>query len=537
MTSSNSEIGLIQDAPVQDAPVQDAPVQDAPVQDAPVSIRPKPLKNALNLFRQFDESQVRYCHFKSNEHLLDGLAGRTDLDVLIDHRHARAAHGALACCGFKRFATKFGVAYPAIEDYMGFDDATGRLIHVQLHYSLVLGEKHLKGYQLRFDNEILDTRVADDVTNHYISDPNYEMLLLLVRFALKVRFRDRVLELFGRSYFRGRALGEFRWLKGRTDPERLRILTETEFGEKAGAMVDGLTVAPPSIRKLGKFRSSAADTLSRDRTCGPIEARPLRMAREFFWVLGGLNKRYFHLPMAFRLTNPTGGRIIAVLGADGSGKSTITKKIHTWLTWTLDVYPVYLGSGDGRCSLIRWPMRLAFRVLGPFLRRHYPAPPRDDTGDGTGSRYRRVSPARALWALVLALEKQSKMRAVVKARNRGMIVVCDRFPQIQVRDFDGPMLVSWRESSSLVLRRLGQWESKIYRQLVDIAPDLVIKLEVPPEVAVIRAPDMSLEESRWRMAAVRQIKYGRGSQTLVIDGTRPLDEVLLGVKKAIWEQL
>jgi len=139
--------------------------------------------------------------------------------------------------------------------------------------------------------------------------------------------------------------------------------------------------------------------------------------------------------------------------------------------------------------------------------------------------------------LVLALEKQSKMRAVVKARNRGMIVVCDRFPQIQVRDFDGPMLVSWRESSSLVLRRLGQWESKIYRQLVDIAPDLVIKLEVPPEVAVIRAPDMSLEESRWRMAAVRQIKYGRGSQTLVIDGARPLDEVLLDVKKAIWAQL
>ncbi len=86
MTSSNSEIGLI----------QDAPVQDAPVQDAPVSIRPKPLKNALNLFRQFDESQVRYSHFKSNEHLLDGLAGRTDLDLLIDDRHSRAAHGSLA---------------------------------------------------------------------------------------------------------------------------------------------------------------------------------------------------------------------------------------------------------------------------------------------------------------------------------------------------------------------------------------------------------------------------------------------------------
>ncbi len=507
------------------------------IQDEPIPIRPEPLKKSLDLFRQFDESKVRYCHFKSNEHLLDGLAGLTDLDLLIDHRHARAAHFALARCGFKRFTTKFGAAYPAIEDYMGFDHDTGRLIHVQLHYSLVLGEKHLKGYRLRFSNEILDTRVVDGVTNVFISDPNYEMLLLLVRFAIKIRLRDRVLELLGKSYFRGQALGEFQWLKGRIDSEKLRIITKKEFGEKAGAMVDGLTVAPPTISELRKFRSSAADTLSRDRTYGPIQARPLRIARECFWVMGGLNKRYFHLPMPFRLTNPTGGRIIAVLGPDGSGKSTLTKKIHTWLTWTLDVYPVYFGSGDGTCSLLRWPMRLAFRALGPFLRRYYPTPPRDDASDGAGKRGRRVSPARALWALVLTLEKQSKMRAAVRARNCGMIVICDRFPQIQVRDFDGPILASWMESSSIVLRRLGQWESRIYRQLVDIAPDLAIKLDVPPEVAVVRAPDMSLEESRWRLATVMRIKYGRGCETLVIDGTRPLDEVLLDIKKAIWEQL
>ena len=60
---------------------------------------------------------------------------------------------------------------------------------------------------------------------------------------------------------------------------------------------------------------------------------------------------------------------------------------------------------------------------------------------------RKVSLARAIWAVVLAWEKRAKLRRAVRARNRGMIVICDRFPQTQVMGYnDGPLLAPWRES-------------------------------------------------------------------------------------------
>ena len=154
----------------------------------------EPLSRSLALFRQFEECGVPCCHFKSNEHLLEGLAGVTDLDLLIASDRARAAQGALQTAGFKRFSGRFAAAYPAVEDYLGFDTDTGRLIHAHVYYALVVGEPNLKGYQLGFDGAVLATRVVDRATGVHTSDPSYEMLLLLIRFALKARVRDCVWE-------------------------------------------------------------------------------------------------------------------------------------------------------------------------------------------------------------------------------------------------------------------------------------------------------------------------------------------------------
>ena len=48
---------------------------------------------------------------------------------------------------------------------------------------------------------------------------------------------------------------------------------------------------------------------------------------------------------------------------------------------------------------------------------------------------------RVVWALALAVEKRSKMRRARRARNRGMLVLCDRYPQTKILGFnDGPLL-------------------------------------------------------------------------------------------------
>jgi thymidylate kinase len=511
-----------------------APAPARGLREVPGEDAREPLAQSLHLFRAFDAAGVRYCHYKSNQHLLPALAGDTDLDILLDARHAREAQVALGATGYKRFDAKMAASYPAVEDYLGFDAETGKLIHIHLYHRLLVGQPHLKGYQLQYQDGILDGRVRDGASGVYTSHPTQEMQLLLLRLTLKARWRDRLREILGRPFLRGGSLREYRWLQERIDPDELRRITTEQLGPRAGEMIEVLAQKPPSMGQLRAFKKCIAPTLARWSSYGALEALPTRVAREAAWLLSGLNRRHLHLSWSLRRTNPTGGRIIAVLGPDGSGKSTIVKTLHKWLSWKLDVYPVYFGSGDGSASLVRLPLKLAKAALGRSRTPRTGAP----VDSGALGLERRVSLARAVWAVVLAWEKRAKLRRAVRARNRGMIVLCDRFPQTQVMGYnDGPLLAPWRESGSRWLKWLADWEYELYERVRACAPDLAIKLDVPSEVAISRKPEISVAESQRKRDALQKIQYGPTCEELVIDSTQPLESVLLQVKTAVWKKL
>ncbi|MEN8184414.1 MAG: hypothetical protein ABFS46_17965 [Myxococcota bacterium] len=495
---------------------------------------PRALEQSLHLLRAFDAAGVRYCHYKSNQHLLPALAGLTDLDILLDARHSREAQVVLGAAGYKRFDAKLAASYPAVEDYLGFDSQSGKLIHIHLYHRLLVGPPHLKSYQLQYQDGILDGRIRDDATGVYTTDPTQEMQLLLLRFTLKARWRDWLRERLGRPFFRGGALAEYRWLQERLDPNLLRRITEEQLGSRAGEMVESLTQQPPSTWALRGFKKRISSTLKRWSSYGALEALPTRLAREAQWLLSGLNRRHLRLSWSFRRANPTGGCIIAVLGPDGSGKSTIVQTLDKWLSWKLDVYPVYFGSGDGSASLVRLPLKFAKDLLSGQRRPKDGAP----AVSGALGLQRRVSLVRAAWAIVLAWEKRAKLRRAVRARNRGMIVLCDRFPQTQVMGYnDGPLLAPWLESRSRFRKWLACWESEQYERAHACAPDLAIKLDVSSEVAISRKPEISPAESQRKRDALRKIHYGTTCQEIVIDSTQPLESVLLQVKTAVWKQL
>lgn len=497
----------------------------------------QPLGAALELFSRFGQTGIRYCHFKSNEHLGAGLSGHTDLDILVDRHQAREAELALVEAGFQRFLPSLG--YPSIEDYLGFDYGTGHLLHVHLHYNLVAGEKDLKGYNLGARDALLRTRIVDPASGIFVSEPNHEMLLLLVRSALKIRWRDYLAALLGRSRLRGQTAREFRWLAERTEIARIEAIASRELGARAAELVRDLAAAPPTVWQLRAFRSRAAAALSWDRIYGPVEGRIVRLARAAFRLAGGVNARYLRLPLAFRRTHRAGGCVVAFLGMDGSGKSTITAQVRRWLAWKVDVYPVYFGSGVGTASALRWPMKVMvdkFRHTSA-VRLLRGSRPGGANRDG-GNRDRRITWAVALWALVLAREKRSKLRRLHRARSRGMIVICDRYPQVQVAGYnDGPLLGSWLVGGSDLRRRLARWELDNYQRATQLRPDLVIKLDLPPEVAARRKPEMTLEELGRRRQAVRDVHYGETCRYAEIDASAPLEKVLLAVKRAIWEAL
>ena len=69
-----------------------------------------------------------------------------------------------------------------------------------------------------------------------------------------------------------------------------------------------------------------------------------------------------------RRTSPRGGLIVAILGCDGSGKSSVVEEVVGSLGRKVDILPIYFGSGDGRSSVVRLPLKLAHKLMRGTVR-------------------------------------------------------------------------------------------------------------------------------------------------------------------------
>jgi thymidylate kinase len=526
-------------------------------------------------------ADIAYCHWKSNEHLRAALAGDTDLDLLVDRRSAPALGLILAETGFKRFDVQPGHGYSGIEDYLALDLATGRLVHLHLHYQLTVGEPYLKGYHLPWEELVLETRILDQHAGVYVADPHLEFVLLAVRAAMKLRLRDFVLALLGGRYLRGGTLREIRWLAERVEAERLLEVGRLLVGGGAARRLPGLASSSGSAWQIHAFRRRIVPNLKGYRTYGPLTGRWLRWRRELRALWGRFRRRYLNAYPPAKRTVARGGAIIALIGADGSGKSTVTREVTRWLGWKVDLLPIYLGSGSGPVSHLRRPLLIygalrSLRLRGVGRRRRgrvpspegqYPNPkglhgvteskqpvqevstpsPKVESpgAEATPSIPRRGTRSRlarriwqVLWGWTLYREKRARLERARRARGRGRVVICDRYPQDQVMGFnDGPLLSSWLEHPSRILRVLALREAEAYRAAGTYPPDLVIRLVVAPEIAWRRKPERSLASLRERTEAIRALRFPPRTRVVEVDASQPLDRVLLEVKRAIWESL
>ena len=483
------------------------------------------------LLERLHAAGIVYCHWKGNEHLGPAVEGLTDLDVLVERRQYLDLQRVLAETGFKRFAAAPFRGYPAVEDYLGFDRATGALSHLHLHYELTLGQPYLQGYHLPWEERLLATRVFEAQHGIYIADPTMELLLLLVRDALRSRLRDVLRRRPSEKYRR-----ELAWLLQRVDSTEACETARELLGAEVETPLRRLLADPYAPEHLRRFARAALPTLRRYRTYGPVSATVRGLSRELQRVPGAMNRRALHRPVLFKRVSPRGGTAVAFVGSDGSGKSSLVKETVDWLQVKLDVVSIYFGSGNGPGSLHRWPLQLTRRATDAMLGNAARA------AGGTEPRSRARSALRAValipWALSLSLEKRSKLRRMVEARNRGMIVICDRYAQAEFPGFnDGPLLHDLGSSRWRLCRAMAAWEARPYAEARLSPPDLVIKLVVSPDVALSRRPEMSIVEVRRRIDAINSLTFPNGVRVVEIKSDTALDHVVLTAKRLVWEEL
>jgi thymidylate kinase len=238
----------------------------------------------------------------------------------------------------------------------------------------------------------------------------------------------------------------------------------------------------------------------------------------------------------------TGGLTIGLVGADGSGKSTLTEMTSRWLGWKLESRCYYLGSKE--------PSRRsrALYVLFRALRRGH-----RECSETLGRNARTADVVRAGRDLALGLHHLSigrdRRRRYERARrdaNGGTVVLFDRFPLEHLRTDDTHRLLDGPQFATAVgpacnraARALVAAEERLYRRFV--LPDQLVVLHVSPRVAVARKPDhefATLETKGRAIVTLARAARDHGALGVVeLDADLPLDRVLRDVKRTVWDAL
>ena len=191
------------------------------------------------LFCQMNEN-IKYVHFKSNEHLLEGLNGKTDLDLLVYGQDKEKMKIILNMLCFVLVISPKEQEYKDVEHWMGFDEETGKLIHLHIYYKLITGKTYIKEIVLDWDETAYKTSgfYLEDAKEVRIVSSEFEMLLLLTRTFYKASCSQRLLyNINFTKHISPDVVREYEFLRKRLSVNKLETMLKELFPH-----IDDLTI-------------------------------------------------------------------------------------------------------------------------------------------------------------------------------------------------------------------------------------------------------------------------------------------------------
>ena len=220
------------------------------------------------------------------------------------------------------------------------------------------------------------------------------------------------------------------------------------------------------------------------------------------------------------MTEPILAPLIAIVGSDGSGKSTVGEILLAWMRETRPTELHHLGKQTGNIgrAIARWPL-VGGRLDKTIAKKAGGA--RDPGGPGAFT-------AAIIYAF--SMRRVHRFKRMLAHRRRGIAIIADRFPQTAV---PGPMDGLGLAGATRGLPRLlGRRERAHYDWMEQFRPELVIRLNVDLATALARKPDHRPSSLQTKVADVPRLTFN-GAPILDLDSTKPLDQVIEQAKAAI----
>ena len=204
--------------------------------------------------------------------------------------------------------------------------------------------------------------------------------------------------------------------------------------------------------------------------------------------------------------NPRKGLMIAIIGSDGSGKSTLINNLKIEFSKKIDVRNFYLGSPkNNKTSFLPW-VKIITR-LG----------------------------LKAVWNLLI---KKINLGMAINERNKGLLVLCDRFPQSKYQKMiDGPRVLDNIKSNNLLKRWFSNLEKKEFEKMYNSKIDLIIKLKVNKKISSLRG-GLSLELAEMKTKAIENLTFPNCNQKYELDANSySAEQIKIQTMNIIWKNM
>ncbi len=487
------------------------------------------LTKIQKLIEELNTTGVRYCHWKSNLSLSQSLAGRTDIDLLIHRKDADSFRSTMSQLCFRPAIMQVGESFPSVEHYFALDKETGTLVHVHAYYRVITGESLSKNYHFPIEEMLLQN--VREVNSIQVPVKSAELVVFTLRMMLK---HTSLVELILLARDWKQVKQETQWLlESKSIGETLQLVEKW----LPSLDIDLFSECVAALQlPAGLVRRIALSLRLRSRL-GSYS----RHSSMWAW-LSGVQK---FLIMGFRrltrsqkgMIPQSGGAVIAFVGPEATGKSTLLAEINTWLGEHFDVDQIH--AGKPRSTWLTVIPNLLVPALRYLLPTHRPS--HIESSYTPSEKSQEIYPLLfTLRSVLLAYDRRALLAGAFARASNGSILLSDRYPSLSSGAPDSPQLqnVAISRKHYPVRHLLARIEKRLYQQIPP--PDLVVSLKVPVEVALLRNKTRGKEEPedyvRRRHIQSSNLDFGN-APVCEIATNQPLDKTVLELKKAIWDAL
>lgn len=466
----------------------------------------------FDFFGELRKKEVFYVNWKGHIFIEDHLNGEGDVDLFVP---------LIDKAKFEKVASKIGFvnvrSYQAdhdfIEHYYAYDEREQKFAHLHVYFKIVTGESFSKNYVLPIDNYLKLN--IEDRSGLPTMNGSARRTIFLVRHFLKI----------------GTLYGALQYYR-----EREKYYLEWESFDKSSECkeVREIGITSSDLKRMEKI--FIAGGVMKNFLCAKKLKCMLRtyQRRDFFkyhcYLFFNLFVRIFNRLIIKRKKVFHDGLAVAICGLDGTGKSSLVESITSHYSNHFSVKNLHLGRPAAtKISLFLKPLlilRSQFKILKGANSSQFQS---QISGNNISILY-------ALRSVVLAYDRMVASKKVQKFRNKGYLVVCDRYPGLNEGKMDSPRIVMDKTKGPLY-QYLYKVEQKFYRSIKPV--DILFNLQAPLEVAIERN-DMrdklgkeSTEELRERFSINSGVSF-LSDKTIDIDATKSIKNVFATVARDIW---